>query len=495
MANQKPYYTSTDLIEAVKRKISIPLSQETFSENDILLFANEETYLSQVPSILLYHQEYFVFPVVVPLLQDVSRYPIPDRAIGLRMRDVMYQDDNQNLFEMTRVDAADKAFFQRNVGANSAIHKFYIEGNEVVLLPQVVGQVSGSIVFYIFLRPNQLVVNNRAAILQSVITTPSQIKKNLLANSTFVQINPTNTFTIPLHGFNNGNHLTFQSSGILPAGMLADTLYYVVNSSANTFQISLTIGGSPIVLTDVGTGVHTVTRTKLLKISFRPGDIDFTIGTITVVNHDFVNGNRVLLSSTNLLPTPLTENTFYYVVGSTSNTIQLSATLGGPPINITYNGEGLHYISTDISTLTFDQVPTNITNSSLIDFLQTNTGHRTYDYDVQVPSNGISGTTISFHTPDIPTSFIIGDYICTANECIIPQIPSDLHNGLAERTSARILASIGDAAGLAAVQQKISEIDKSQGSLLDNRAEGNPQKVLARHSLLRYGRFFGRRRV
>lgn len=495
MANQKPYYTSTDLIEAVKRKISIPLSQQTFSENDILLFANEETYLSQVPSILLYHQEYFVFPVVVPLKENTSRYPIPDRAIGLRMRDVMYQDQSGNLSDMTRVDAADKAFFQQSGGSTTSIHKFYIEGNEIVLLPKIEGSVFGSIVFYIFLRPNQLVANNRAAILQSIATTPSQIKKNLLANSTFIQINPTNTFTIPLHGFSNGNHLTFQSSGILPAGMLADTLYYVVGSTTNTFQISSTIGGPPIILTSVGTGIHTVTRTKSLKIGFKPGDLDFTTGTITALNHDLVNNDRVLLSSDKMLPTPLAANTFYYVVGATSNTIQLSATLGGPPIVITYNGEGSHYISTDITTLTFDQVPVNITNSSLIDFLQTNTGHRTYNYDVQIPSNGISGMSISFNSSDIPTSFGVNDYICTANECIIPQIPSDLHNGLAERTSARILASIGDAAGLAAVQQKISEIDKSQGSLLDNRAEGNPQKVLARHSLLRYQRFTGRRRL
>ena len=144
--------------------------------------------------------------------------------------------------------------------------------------------------------------------------------------------------------------------------------------------------------------------------------------------------------------------------------------------------------------------------------LQTSSGHKTFAYDILIPTNGISSNTITFLTstipivinsdltisnifPDISTVFGIGDYICSANECIIPQIPSDLHNALAERTCARIMASIGDVQGLQTSQAKIADMDKQQGMLLDNRSEGNGMKVTARHSLLRMGRMFGRRRV
>lgn len=495
MANYKPYYTSDDLIDAVKRKIAFPVSQETFSEADILAFANEETFISQVPSVLMYHQEYFVFPVTVALVADQSRYPIPDRAIGLRMRDIMYQDTQGNLFEMTRIDAADKAYFQRNVGANSAIHKYYIEGNEVVLLPQVVGGVSGNLVFYIYLRPNQLVATSRAATLQSISAASDTVKQNFQANSGFVQVSPTNTITITSHGLSNGNKVVFSSTDTVPGGLADGTQYYVVNKTSNTFQVSTSIGGSAVSITSVGSGVHTVTRNKTLTSSFEPGDVDFSADTITVTNHDYANGDRVLVSSTDVLPTPLLANTMYYVVGATADTFQLSESLGGSAINITYVGTGLHSVSSDTTVLTFDSVPTNLAEGSLIDFLQTNTGHRTYSYDVEIPTRGISGSTITFATSDIPDSFVVGDYVCSANECIIPQIPSDLHNGLAERTCARILAAIGDQQGLQAVNDKISEIERRQGTLLDNRAEGSPQKINARHSLLRYQRFFGRRRV
>ena len=82
-----------------------------------------------------------------------------------------------------------------------------------------------------------------------------------------------------------------------------------------------------------------------------------------------------------------------------------------------------------------------------------------------------------------------------ANECIIPQIPPDLHNALAERTAARILAAIGDTEGLGVANAKLQEIEARQGTLLDGRVEGAPQKITARHSLLRYGKMGTRKRM
>jgi len=93
-----------------------------------------------------------------------------------------------------------------------------------------------------------------------------------------------------------------------------------------------------------------------------------------------------------------------------------------------------------------------IYNSALVDILQTNPGHRTYTYDVTlVTASGTQGTfakTSLQHYSSTGTGqvlvympIVVGDYIALANECIIPQIPPDLHTGLAERTAARILAA------------------------------------------------------
>jgi hypothetical protein len=53
-----PWMTSDDLLESVKRKISFPSSQSTFTDADILAFANEELMISQVPSVMSFHEEY-----------------------------------------------------------------------------------------------------------------------------------------------------------------------------------------------------------------------------------------------------------------------------------------------------------------------------------------------------------------------------------------------------------------------------------------------------
>ena len=59
------------------------------------------------------------------------------------------------------------------------------------------------------------------------------------------------------HGLGNGSVIMLSNSGgALPAGLAANTAYWVVNAAVNDFQVSPTQGGAPIDLTSVGTGTH-----------------------------------------------------------------------------------------------------------------------------------------------------------------------------------------------------------------------------------------------
>lgn len=66
-----------------------------------------------------------------------------------------------------------------------------------------------------------------------------------------------------------------------------------------------------------------------------------TSNTITSAAHGFANDDRVMVFNVfaESLPTGLTEGTLYYVVGSTTNTFQVSATQGGAAVDITAVGE------------------------------------------------------------------------------------------------------------------------------------------------------------
>jgi len=60
------------------------------------------------------------------------------------------------------------------------------------------------------------------------------------------------------HGFANDDRLTVESSGSLPAGLSAGVLYYVVNKTANDFELALTSGGAAVDITSDGSGTHKV---------------------------------------------------------------------------------------------------------------------------------------------------------------------------------------------------------------------------------------------
>ncbi len=67
----------------------------------------------------------------------------------------------------------------------------------------------------------------------------------------------TDTITATGHGYNNGDLVWLTNTGgALPAGLSADTPYYVVGATTDTLQMSLTSGGSARDITGAGTGTH-----------------------------------------------------------------------------------------------------------------------------------------------------------------------------------------------------------------------------------------------
>jgi len=76
--------------------------------------------------------------------------------------------------------------------------------------------------------------------------------------------------------------------------------------------------------------------------SFAPSDIDLGTNTFTHTAHGLVNGNEVRFFPPleGSLPAPLQVFQWYFVVGATTNTFQVSTTLGGPALDLTTTGFG-----------------------------------------------------------------------------------------------------------------------------------------------------------
>lgn len=67
----------------------------------------------------------------------------------------------------------------------------------------------------------------------------------------------TDTLTVPDHGFaDNDTVVVFPAAGeALPTGLTAGTVYFVINATADTLQLSATQGGAAVDLTTDGVGV------------------------------------------------------------------------------------------------------------------------------------------------------------------------------------------------------------------------------------------------
>lgn len=412
----KPYLTSNDIVEAVKRAISFPTSQQTFTDDDILYFANQEMFISQVPSVLQFHEEYFVNYVDVELVPNKARYAIPDRAIGMKLRDIFYLDTNSNLYEMTRINPEEKAWFQRDFNTGRQPYPYYLEGNEFVLPSTSIPNPSGSFRISFFIRPNQLVSDDNAAIITSFC-------QQLTIDNASIASGDNITITkLPTGNTNQNPTLTVTATTGSPVG----EEFLIGASSAATAQNLVNLINSGTFATATLNGAVV--------------ELDFDVVGVTVISANNV-GN---------------------------------ATLG--------------IVVSDTVCIDVDKIPDSLTNGIDIDFLQTKPGHRILAFDKPIPINGISGNMIQFDPANVPNNLIIGDYVCAANTSIIPYLPPDLHNVLAERTAARILASIGDTEGLGMISAKIQEMQQNQGMLLDNRVEGKVKKVSNKHSMLRYGK-------
>lgn len=150
-------------------------------------------------------------------------------------------------------------------------------------------------------------------------------------------------------------------------------------------------------------------------------------------------------------------------------------------------------VISSINTLTGEiqvsNLPSDFSTNTLLDFIQVKSPHKTLNFDISPVSINSTSKIITFNVNDIPQNLSIGDHIALAEECAIPQVPSDLHVVLAHRVAARCLEALGDIEGLQAANQKLAEMEQKTQNLIDNRVEDAPQKIVNRHSILRRGTY------
>lgn len=461
-----PWLSSDDLINVIKRRCAIPLSQDTFTAEDLLDFVNGELYDSQVPSVMIVHNEYYVYRQVVPLVLYQNRYTIPDRAIGMKLRDLFYQDNYGNLKKMSRINPDNQDIYLTNNLVSTTPYMFFIENNDIVLtLPPQTG-VAGNILMTFYLRPNKLVTNDNAFIVSS-FSREIKVTNSLL--------NPGDVLNIYLH-LN-----TYPANGSFGYGTPQNNEGFDENGNP-VFGPSFFNPGT-IQFTDSNNNDAPFTP-------FSPQQ--FTAVSASPSTNQFLIDITDIATATNLVNTINTN---------ISNNYAVTASNGAPATNVVTLNYQIRNVSASSLSLglavspniilnSLSPVPSNIVQGSYIDFLQTKPGHKIYSYDIPLNNLTTVGSNfISVPARIVPYNYVIGDYVCLQYTCIIPQIPPELHSLLAERACSRLLSAQGDVELLQDVDKKVAAMEKGQQVLIDNRVEGSPQKVVNRNSLLNTNKY------
>jgi len=110
--------------------------------------------------------------------------------------------------------------------------------------------------------------------------------------------------SLTAHGFAANQAVIFSTTGALPTGLTAGTVYYVRNPAANTFEVSATVGGASINTSGTQSGVHSVRKAATWTFSAAAANVDVVgLGAYTDIQivarglSASVSGNRNIIVS------------------------------------------------------------------------------------------------------------------------------------------------------------------------------------------------------
>jgi hypothetical protein len=91
--------------------------------------------------------------------------------------------------------------------------------------------------------------------------------KDVTINDVSISIASPAVITKTAHGLIDGDRIKFATTGALPTGLTAGTTYYVVNKTADTFEVEASVGGGSINTSGTQSGTHTCTNIRSIPFS------------------------------------------------------------------------------------------------------------------------------------------------------------------------------------------------------------------------------------
>lgn len=133
-------------------------------------------------------------------------------------------------------------------------------------------------------------------------------------------------------------------------------------------------------------------------------------------------------------------------------------------------------INTGTKAVTISAAPSTFTNSETYDFVSSTPNFRALALDQAAT---VASTVLTFATA-LPARLAVGDFVCLSGDTCIPQMPTELHTVLAQRTAYKIAEATGSARA-PAIGAGLAQARADAITLLSPRSDGSSRPIVSRY--------------
>lgn len=245
----------TQFVMDVKLKAGLPLTTPQITVPEILTLGNNELVSEIVPAVQAAKVDYLTFRETINLSSSQSRYLLPERALGRKLRDITLIDQNGSVItDVPLLTLKESDIYSNRVGLTRDGIGVSIEGATLVVSPTPANVAGRSLRIRYYVRPVPMTA------LTDALPTTSESNARLVVSAT--------TTTITL-------------SAAPPASWLQSSVDVLQNRGAHTYVVCqnrvTAIGGSVITLataiepTLISANDHVYSATDGSPISFIGG--------------------------------------------------------------------------------------------------------------------------------------------------------------------------------------------------------------------------------
>jgi hypothetical protein len=159
------------------------------------------------------------------------------------------------------------------------------------------------------------------------------------------------------HGFANNDPVMFGSTGTLPSGLNINTVYYIKSATNDTFQVSLTKGGSSVVYVSAGSGTH---RASLGVVAGDLVILEMLSSGRGITRGDLYGEKRVISSTVDSFTVSLNRSATSS--GSIGGSIGVASKIVGRGLQVIWKSSDGQ--DTKVRQTSYGSVPTNLIISS-----------------------------------------------------------------------------------------------------------------------------------